>query len=80
MLRERFGPFSFVLRLTARKGRVDWPVERWRFLGVAMPRMLMPKSETFEEVDADGKFRFDVSISLPFAGLVVRYRGWLEPV
>ena len=27
-----------------------------------------------------GKFRFDVSISLPLIGLVIRYRGWLEPV
>ena len=39
----------------------------------------MPKSETFEEVGKDGRFRFDVSISLPLIGLLVRYRGWLEP-
>ena len=63
MLRERFGPFSFILKLTARNGRVEWPVERWRFLGIAMPRALMPKSETVEEIGKDGRFRFDVSIS-----------------
>ena len=80
VLRERFGPFSFVLQLAAKNGRVAWPVERWRFLGIAMPRTLMPKSQTFEEVGKDGRFRFDVSISLPWVGLVIRYRGWLEPV
>ena len=45
-----------------------------------MPRALRPQSETFEEVGKDGRFHFHVSISLPFVGLVVRYRGWLEPV
>lgn len=28
----------------------------------------------------DGKFWFDVEIGHPMAGLIVRYRGWLEPV
>jgi hypothetical protein len=80
VLRERFGPFTFILKLTARNGRVDWPVECWRLLGIPMPRALRPQSETFEEVGKDGRFRFHVSISLPFVGLLVRYRGWLEPV
>jgi hypothetical protein len=44
-----------------------------------MPKALMPKSETAEYVEG-GRFRFDVGISLPLAGLVVRYRGWLAPV
>jgi hypothetical protein len=79
VVQERFGPFSFMLKLAARNGRVAWPVERWRFLGVAMPRMLMPTSLSFEEIDGNGRFRFDVSISLPFVGPVIRYRGWLEP-
>jgi hypothetical protein len=79
VIRERFGPFSFILDLTARNGRVEWPVERWRFLGIAMPRRLAPQSRSSEEVGTDGKFRFDVSITLPFVGPVIRYRGWLEP-
>lgn len=79
MLRERFGPFSFLLRLSAEGGRVAWPVESGRVLGVPLPRALMPRSETFEHEGADGRFRFDVKISMPFAGLIVRYRGWLEP-
>ncbi len=80
MLRERFGPFSFLLRLRSEDGRVAWPVESGRFLGVPIPRALLPRSESFEYAGADGRFRFDVRISMPFAGLIVRYRGWLEPV
>ena len=53
--------------------------ERWRFLGIAMPRGLAPTSQSSEEIGRDGRFRFDVSISLPFVGPVIRYRGWLEP-
>lgn len=79
VLRERFGPFSFMLRLNAHEGKVFWPVERWTALGVPMPRWLMPKSETVEFVDAKGQFNFDVAISVPGIGRVVRYRGWLEP-
>ncbi len=78
-LRERFGPFTFTLRLEAKDSRVTWPVESWRLFGVPMPKVLMPRSETVEYVE-DGRFHFDVGISLPFAGPVVRYRGWLEPV
>ncbi|EHK58886.1 saccharopine dehydrogenase [Mesorhizobium alhagi CCNWXJ12-2] len=79
VLRERFGPFSFLLRLFAEDGRVAWPVESGRFLGIPLPRALMPRSEAFEYEGADGEFRFDVKISMPFAGLIVRYLGWLEP-
>lgn len=79
VLRERFGPFSFVLRLTAQENKVFWPVESWTALGIPMPRRLMPKSETVEFVDAKGQFNFDVAISVPGIGRVVRYRGWLEP-
>lgn len=77
-LHERFGPFTFTLRLSPEHGHVAWPVESWRLVGIPMPKALMPKSETVEYVE-DGRFRFDVGISLPFAGPVVRYRGWLEP-
>jgi hypothetical protein len=80
MLRERFGPLSFALRLRAENGKVHWPVEKWTALGVPMPLWLMPKSETVEFVDGDGRFNFDVAITVPLVGRVVRYRGWLKPV
>lgn len=80
ILRERFGPLRFVMRLRAEAGRVHWPLESGRFLGVPMPAFLLPRSDTVEFVDGAGRFHFDVGISMPFAGPVVRYRGWLDPV
>jgi hypothetical protein len=79
ILRERFGPMSFSIALAVDGDRVRWPVVRWRYLGVPMPRMLAPASDTVEYVDESGRFRFRVDISLPIVGFVVRYQGWLEP-
>lgn len=79
ILRERFGPFSFVMRLNAEAGRVSWPVTDWKLLGIPMPNALRPESDTTEDTDAQGRFQFDVSISLPLVGRLVRYRGWLKP-
>jgi len=38
------------------------------------------KRDAFEGMDADGPATFDVTISLPFIGMLVRYQGWLEEV
>ncbi len=79
LLYERFGPFRFSIELTPRDGKVFWPLIGWTALGIPMPRALCPHSMTLEEVDAGGVFHFDVSITLPLAGHLVRYRGWLKP-
>lgn len=80
ILRERFGPMSFSIRLAVDGERVLWPVERWRYFGIPMPRALRPKSDTVESIDEHGRFSFHVDISLPVVGFVVRYQGWLAPV
>lgn len=78
LLAERFGPFEFGLALVA-DGECLRLVQRgWTAFGLPMPRWLMPGGEACESVE-DGRFRFHVEIRLPLAGLVVRYRGWLEP-
>lgn len=78
-LREAFGPFSF--RLAAEGGRegLSLPIADWRIFSLPLPRVLMPSAEAYETVDADGRFRFDVRLSLPFFGLLAHYRGWLKP-
>lgn len=38
---------------------------------------LCPRTDSYEQSE-DGKFRFHVEISHPLAGLIVRYRGWLD--
>ncbi len=79
-VRERFGPLSMDLRLTPEGDRLVYRVEGWRLGPIPLPRALGPSTRAFEEVDAEGRFVFDVEISLPLVGRLVRYRGWLVRV
>ncbi|MGE7472592.1 DUF4166 domain-containing protein [Bosea sp. NPDC003192] len=78
-LREAFGPFSFTLAAAGDRERLALPIAAWRVFGLPLPRVLMPSAEAYETVDADGCFRFDVKLTLPFFGLLAHYRGWLKP-
>jgi len=78
-LEERFGPFSFILGIpVGPAGVLGMPVRAWRLGPLPLPRFLAPVSIATEDVDPDGRFRFDVEIRLPMGlGRLVRYRGWL---
>jgi hypothetical protein len=78
-LREAFGPFSFTLAAEGNREGLALPIAAWRVFGMPLPRVLMPSAEAHETVDAEGRFRFDVRLSLPFFGLLAHYRGWLKP-
>lgn len=78
-LREAFGPFSFTLAAVGSRDGLALPIAAWRVFGVPLPRLLMPSAEAHETVDPDGRFRFDVKLTLPFFGLLAHYRGWLKP-
>jgi len=79
-VRERFGPLSMDLRLTPENGRLVYRVEGWRLGPIPLPRALGPSTRAHEEVDAEGRFVFDVEISAPLIGRLVRYRGRLARV
>lgn len=76
---ERFGPLAFHIGLRVRDGQLEYPLVSGRFLGLPLPRWLLPVSETAESVDGQGRATFDVAVSHPLAGQIVRYRGWLVP-
>ncbi|HVT34846.1 MAG TPA: DUF4166 domain-containing protein [Nevskiaceae bacterium] len=76
---ERFGLLSFRLGLPADEHGLEMPMRGARVLGLPLPRLLTPRSRTREFVDDQGRFCFDVAVSLPAAGLLVHYRGWLLP-
>jgi len=78
LLCERFGPLTFAMALVAGENRLSLVLRRWSFLGLPLPMWLCPRSNAYETAE-DGRFRFHVEISHPVAGLIVRYRGWLEP-
>ncbi|NNL73856.1 MAG: DUF4166 domain-containing protein, partial [Silicimonas sp.] len=76
---ERFGPFDFAIDLGADGSGLAYPVRAGRCLGLPIPGVLLPRSQTREAVDTEGRVTFDVALSMPLVGKIVRYRGWLEP-
>lgn len=76
---ERFGLLNFKLKLREENGTLIYPISKARFCGIAIPRFFLPQTAAFETIDAQGRFMFDVCIRLPIGGLLVHYRGWLEP-
>jgi hypothetical protein len=78
LLAERFGIATFALALLIDGDRLHLVPRRWSVLGVPMPACLLPRGSSFE-TESDGRFRFDVTIALPWIGVVVAYRGQLAP-
>jgi hypothetical protein len=78
LLIERFGPFHIALALVWEAPRLKFIVRHWRLGPLPLPLWLAPISETHESGE-HGRFNFDVGISHPIAGLLVRYHGWLAP-
>lgn len=78
LLAERFGIVTVALALVLDGGRLALIPRRWHVLGIPLPGFLLPKGKGFES-EENGRFCFDVEISLPFVGLVVAYKGTLEP-
>ncbi len=77
LVTERFGPMTVGLATVVKDSRLYLIPRRWSFLGLPLPKFLLPGGESFEE-EVGGRFRFDVRIELPVVGLVVAYKGWLE--
>ncbi len=73
------GPVRATVPLALTGQGLVWPISSIRLLGLPLPRALLPRSEVTES-DRDGKAWFDVNLTLPVGGLLVRYRGWLEPL
>ncbi|HEV7319595.1 MAG TPA: DUF4166 domain-containing protein [Ensifer sp.] len=78
LLAEDLGPFRILCALEPADNRLHLSVRGWSVLGLPLPLMLAPGGRTFEE-DRDGLFHFHVEVDSPLTGLIVRYRGWLEP-
>lgn len=79
LMRERFGPFSIDLAVTADAQGLDMTVTGWRIGWIPLPRALRPTTRALERIDPHGRFSFDVTLLLPLLGPLVRYTGWLVP-
>ena len=77
-VRERFWLLNYELNLPVTDGALRLEVRRGWFLGLPMPRWLLPGSDS-REFSRDGVFHFDVGLYAPLSdGLLVRYRGALR--
>lgn len=76
---ERFGPISVALAIVVKGDRLFLIPRRWSFLGLPLPKTLMPSGQSFEH-EQDGQFCFDVTIAAPMLGTIVAYKGTLTPV
>lgn len=78
LLCEQFGPLRFSLALVLDGICLRLLLRRWSAFGMPLPLWLAPWSKSFETVEGD-RFHFNVAIGHRFVGLIVRYKGWLQP-
>jgi saccharopine dehydrogenase-like NADP-dependent oxidoreductase len=76
---EVLGPLSIRLQLNASERGLQLRTISARMFGCPLPDFLRPRSHASETVGADGQFHFDVPIALPLIGIIVHYKGSLEP-
>ena len=74
---EQFGPIKFHINLVWDKDRLYYNIVFARFFGIKLPKLLTPKSVTYEK-ESNNMFVFDVDIALPFLGTLIKYRGTLS--
>ena len=77
VLCEQLGVATFGFHLEVVNEAIVWRVVRVGVFGVSLP----PRWFTgvgAREFAEDARYRFEVWASLPRAGLLVRYRGWLD--
>jgi NAD(P)-dependent dehydrogenase (short-subunit alcohol dehydrogenase family) len=76
---ERFGPMRFGFALAATPDGLTMHLKRWSLFGLRLPLFLAPRIAA-REYEADGRFHFDVRLSVPLIGGIVHYTGWLIPI
>jgi saccharopine dehydrogenase-like NADP-dependent oxidoreductase len=76
---EKMGPLRFTLELAASEAGIDMAPAAAHWGRIPLPRVLVPRIKATERADGQGRHRFDVDISVPLAGRLVHYRGWLIP-
>jgi hypothetical protein len=77
-LEERMGPTVFRFALEPTADAIDWRLVGVRSFGLPLPVSWFDKVSARESVDG-ALYRFDVRAELPVAGLLVHYRGTLDP-
>lgn len=74
---ERLGLLKFRFALTVENAAMVWRVRHANALGLRLPTRWFA-GVVARESESDGRYCFDVQASLPLAGLLVHYWGWLD--
>lgn len=78
LLAERMGPVTVLSKIRTTRTGTDQVALSWRFLGVPMPRALMPVIHAEDRAEA-GTYHFDILVSLPwFRVILFGYSGHLK--
>lgn len=78
LISERFGPFEFAIALVVDDKLLRFIVRGWKFCGISLPAAWAPGGNSYE-FSENGQFGFNVEISHPLFGLIVKYTGTLKP-
>jgi hypothetical protein len=76
-LTEAFGPIRLFFQLDADADKLDMHLKRMTFLGIPLPKCLVPGVQASEH-GADGLFNFHIVASWPANRRVVAYTGTLQ--
>lgn len=76
---ETTGPVHLRLAVDVVDGGWQWRCIGVRVHGVPLPLALFPRTRAGKRIE-DGRYRFEVSVALPFVGEVLRYGGLLDAV
>ena len=79
MLHERLGPATLRYRMAVENDAIVWRVTGIRILGLLPLPVRWFAGVEARESGEDGRYRFDVRARMPGIGLLVHYRGWVEP-
>jgi hypothetical protein len=75
---EYFSLFRLQFALTARPDRLEWSLAGWRLGALPLPRWSLPHIDCVEGADGE-RFTFDIDVTFPLVGPLIRYHGWLLP-
>ena len=78
-LRERLGPIQLRFVLHTHDGTIYWNVVGARLFGMLPLPAALFRDVRCNEREHNGHYTFEVEATLPLAGALIRYGGWLAP-
>lgn len=78
LLQEWLGPVRFRFVLVANDGAIWWTVAGARLFGFVPLSASLFDGVRCREYQEDDRYCFEVEATLPLAGKLIRYAGWLE--